>query len=542
MGQIFQSFITGNQAGREDSEQRRRRNALDQAGTAYGSGDTEGAENALMAAGLVNEAGAYSALAEARRNRTNRTAITGAMTLDPNATPQQRAEAGANAALSAGDTDQWFQFRQASAAMSAQERAEAAERTETAARLALTVLPSVPFEQRAERAVQEAVNAGHSEEEARRQVANLDLSDEGLQALGQASLTAADIHAGRERRERYDVQDRQQDRQYGLQAAQFNLQREQADRQAAMQEQMFGSEAVEYAARQYRQTGRMPSLGSGQTGTAMRQQVLARAAQMARAEGSTAEADIITQRSLAANSQALGRITTQRAQIHNFEQTALRNLDLAVAASERVGRTGSPIINDIMLEARRRGTGDPDVQQLTIAIETFAEEYAKVMSGATGGAAATDSAREQAHRMINSSMTVEQIRAVSEQMRAEMANRMHSLDAEQQSLTEAMRTPYGEAVTQGDGATPHAGGETPGATTAPTGNVSVGGRRFARASLQSAIELVRSGGATAEQFRQRTGVSVEDAERSLSSETSSQSPQRTPPTITGHGGAQRPLW
>ena len=517
MGQIFNSFIGGEQAGRESGDARHRRNALDQASSAYAAGDYEAAEQAALSVD-PQTAAQYSALGEARRNRTNRTAISGAMTnLDPNATPQQRAEAGANAALGVGDTEQWAQFTQYANTLTQQDRENQAQRAQFIGTTAASLL-GLPQEQRLERVRAAVANSPYQNDPHIQALIDddaTDLSDAALTSAAQSSMGAADILAGRERQERYAVQDRQQDRQYGLQAAQFNLQREQADRQAAMQEQMFGSEAVEYAARQYRQTGRMPSLGSGQTGSAMRQQVLARAAQMARAEGSTAEADIIMQRSLTANSQALSRITTQRAQIHNFEQTALRNLDLAVAASERVQRTGSPIINDMLLEARRRGVGDPDVQQLTIAIETFAEEYAKVMSGATGGAAATDSAREQAHRMINSSMTTEQIRAVSQQMRAEMANRMHSLDAEQQSLTEAMRTPYGEAI-QGDGATPHGGGETPGATTAPTGNVSVGGRRFERASLQSAIELVRSGGATAEQFRQRTGVSVEDAERSLS--------------------------
>ena len=40
MGQIFQNFIAGNQAGREEGEARRRQNALEQAGSAYGAGDT----------------------------------------------------------------------------------------------------------------------------------------------------------------------------------------------------------------------------------------------------------------------------------------------------------------------------------------------------------------------------------------------------------------------------------------------------------------------------------------------------------------------
>lgn len=212
MGQIFNSFVGGEQAGRESSEARRRRNALDQAGSAYGAGDTEGAENALMGAGLVNEAGAYSALAEARRNRTNRTAISGAMTnLDPNATPQQRAEAGANAALGVGDTEQWAQFTQYANTLTQQDRENQAQRAQFIGSTAASLL-GLPQEQRLERvraAVSSSPYANDPHIQALIDDDATDLSDAALTSAAQSSMGAADILAGRERQERYAVQDRQ---------------------------------------------------------------------------------------------------------------------------------------------------------------------------------------------------------------------------------------------------------------------------------------------------------------------------------------------
>lgn len=219
MGQIFNSFIGGEQAGRESGDARHRRNALDQASSAYAAGDYEAAEQAALSVD-PQTAAQYSALGEARRNRTNRTAISGAMTnLDPNATPQQRAEAGANAALGVGDTEQWAQFQQYANTLTQQDRENQAQRAQFLGSTAASLL-GLPQEQRLERARAAVANSPYQNDPHIQALIDddaTDLSDAALTSAAQSSMGAADILAGRERQERYAVQDRQQERSFNLQ-------------------------------------------------------------------------------------------------------------------------------------------------------------------------------------------------------------------------------------------------------------------------------------------------------------------------------------
>lgn len=211
MAQIFHSFVSGVDAGTQQREQRDRRTALDEAGRLYAANDAQGAENALMGAGLVNEAGAYSALNEARRGRRTREAVSGAMTnLDPGASPTDRLNAGATAALGEGDTDQWFAFQQAASQMSAQQREEAGQRAQWIGSAAASLL-DVPVEQRVGRAQALLASSPYANDQHVAQMIDEagELSDEALNAAAHNSMGAADILAGRERRERYAVQDRQ---------------------------------------------------------------------------------------------------------------------------------------------------------------------------------------------------------------------------------------------------------------------------------------------------------------------------------------------
>ena len=211
MAEIFRSFIGGVEAGTQLRENRERRNALHQAGQMYASGDQQGAENALLSAGLTQEAGSYSALAEARRGRQTRESVSQAMTnLDPNATPDARLNAGADAALAAGDTDQWYQFRQAASQMSADQRAQAAEQSQWVGSAAASLL-NVPLEQRVQRARELVASSPYANDQALMQAIDdeSELTDDALTARANNSMSAADILAGRERQQRYAVQDRQ---------------------------------------------------------------------------------------------------------------------------------------------------------------------------------------------------------------------------------------------------------------------------------------------------------------------------------------------
>ena len=214
MAQIFNSFISGVDAGNQQREQRDRRSALDEAGRLYAANDAQGAENALVGAGLLNEAGAYSALNEARRGRTTRQAVSQAMTgLDENASPVDRANAGADAALQAGDTDQWAAFQQYANTLDQQQRQQAGERAQWIGSAAASLL-DVPVEQRVERAQALLASSPYANDQHIAQMIDEagELSDEALTSAAQSSMSAADILGMRRQESQFNRQMAQQER------------------------------------------------------------------------------------------------------------------------------------------------------------------------------------------------------------------------------------------------------------------------------------------------------------------------------------------
>jgi len=208
MAQIFNSFISGMEAGTQQREQRTRRDALEEAGRLYAANDAQGAENALIGAGLISEAGQYSALNEARRGRATRQAVSQAMTaLAPDASATDRLNAGATAALGAGDTDQWFAFQQAASQMSAQQREEAGQRAQWIGSAAASLL-DVPVEQRVDRARALLAASPYANDQYVAQMIDEagELSDEALNAAAQNSMSAAEILGMRRQESQFQQQ------------------------------------------------------------------------------------------------------------------------------------------------------------------------------------------------------------------------------------------------------------------------------------------------------------------------------------------------
>jgi hypothetical protein len=209
MAQIFNSFISGMDAGTQPREQRTRRAALEEAGRLYANNDAQGAENALIGAGLINEAGAYSALNEARRGRRTREAVSGAMTgLDPNASPIDRVNAGATAALNAGDTDQWAQFQQYANTLTQQERESQAQRAQFIGSVAASAR-GLPQEQRLAYVRSQVSQSPYANDPHFAQMIDDnadDLSDAQLDAAAQNSMSAAEILGMRRQEEQFQQQ------------------------------------------------------------------------------------------------------------------------------------------------------------------------------------------------------------------------------------------------------------------------------------------------------------------------------------------------
>ena len=131
----------------------------------------------------------------------------------------------------------------------------------------------------------------------------------------------------------------------------------------------------------------------------------------------------------------LTKVKQQRGQISTFEKTAEKNLDIMRGLSNKVDRSGTPVINRWILAGKKGIKGDPDVAAFEAAMTTFAGEYAKIMTSATGSGVTSNEAREEIHRIINTAMTQGQISEVSDILHREMGNRISSFD-EQIKTTE----------------------------------------------------------------------------------------------------------
>lgn len=188
-------------------------------------------------------------------------------------------------------------------------------------------------------------------------------------------------------------------------------------------------DAVDLAAGKYLRDGTLPTFGGGKIGAQNKLAIYNRAADMAKGLGLDAN-DIVAG---TANTKALGsalqRATQMRSTVEGSEQTVLRNMDVAVRLAPQGVGGSVPVFNRWIQAGRTQLQGDPAVSAFDTALHTVADEYAKVMTTATGvgGAPTSDSARQEAYRRLNTAQTYDQLQATMGVMRQEMANRTSSL-------------------------------------------------------------------------------------------------------------------
>ena len=207
--------------------------------------------------------------------------------------------------------------------------------------------------------------------------------------------------------------------------------------QSASASQSMGAQTIDFLAQQYITTGNLPSGISRSPGMASR--VYGRAAELASEMGLSAQATAIRGAAFRANQTAFAQLRRQRTAVESFERTARANLELAAQLSERVGgRDGAPVVNRWLLAGRRQIAGDPDVAAFHTALTSALNEYAKVLSGATGAAGITEGAREEAESLLSTANTPQQVRAIMETMRQEMHNRIESFERQEADLRASM--------------------------------------------------------------------------------------------------------
>lgn len=209
---------------------------------------------------------------------------------------------------------------------------------------------------------------------------------------------------------------------------------------------------VQDAAWQFIKTGIMPtSMGrNGQAQMAVRNaaaQILQQEYNMTPEQAGTYLAT--RQSDYKADSSSLTALEKQKTLAESFEKTALANLDLAIQESDKTPRGQSPIINRWILAGKRSIGGDPEVGRFNAALTSALNEYAKVLSGSTGGSSVTDAARREADQLLSTANTPEQVRQIVQIMRTEMQNRVKGFDDQEAQVNSSL------------GGGPAAGGDTP---------------------------------------------------------------------------------
>jgi hypothetical protein len=194
-------------------------------------------------------------------------------------------------------------------------------------------------------------------------------------------------------------------------------------------------DTLELTAQDYLKTGKLPPLFRD---NATKMKIMNRAAALAKEQGNDAAAAVIGRQTFGANKQALGKVTAQKNMVGAFEKTFQKNLDLALSQSDKVDRTGSPLLNKAIIHWNSHVTGDPETKGFINALTTARDEYAKILSGATGAAGITDAGRKEAEELFSKVDSPETLKYVAEVARQEAGNRMTSFDEQINELTGAM--------------------------------------------------------------------------------------------------------
>lgn len=182
-----------------------------------------------------------------------------------------------------------------------------------------------------------------------------------------------------------------------------------------------------------------PNMGRGAQGAAQATKIRNEASRLAKEMGMSADEIRFAQLNNRTQVQAIGQLAKARAQILQFEKTANMNADLALQGSEKVDRTGVPVLNRWIQAGRVNIAGDPEAAAFHAATETFVSEYARVMSGGYGAAQTTEGAQNRAHTLLNTANTKEQFRRVVGQLKTEMGNRVKALNDQMEEERQILR-------------------------------------------------------------------------------------------------------
>ena len=215
---------------------------------------------------------------------------------------------------------------------------------------------------------------------------------------------------------------------------------------------MLSGDALDRAARYYNQTRELPP---GNRSRADNDAIQNRAAELARESGQDTSTDVSRQADIKASRTSLNFITKQSDAAKAYEASARKELDLAVSL---LPKTAEPLDNQLLTRWARTGAtqfGDVNVPKYQAALISGLDEYAKILSGATGAGGSTDASRAQAASLIPAGATSDQVRAIVDVLKQGMQFKVDGYEEQKNQIRARMN---------GTGATAPTGGQSQGAS------------------------------------------------------------------------------
>lgn len=202
---------------------------------------------------------------------------------------------------------------------------------------------------------------------------------------------------------------------------------------------LLSQESVINAAARYNMDGTLPpNLGRGTQGPRQTAQILNEAARQAAARGDTPEAQRIAQLANKANATALNKLETQQTMVGAFEKNFIKNASIVEELSNKMDRTGVPLLNKWVNAGKRAVTGDPEISALDASVKATVNEYAKIVGGGTGSAATAQGEIAKIEGLLSAAQTKDQVKSVLDLMRRETQNRMTAFDDQKTELKGSM--------------------------------------------------------------------------------------------------------
>jgi hypothetical protein len=223
---------------------------------------------------------------------------------------------------------------------------------------------------------------------------------------------------------------------------------------------------IDTMADKYNVTGALPALGMG--ASPLRMKILTSAAAAARGERpmvgqtgappggpSAAGGQAVNSASFTSSKTAMAALQKQSSMVDAYEKTAGMNLDLANSYVNGPGKTldetGSPLLNKALLHWQQHITGDPATQQFVNALTTSRDEYARVISAATGAQGITDAGRTEAQNLFPDSISPQQLGPAIMTAKQEMENRSQGQHAQLEVLKQHIANIGAANVSSGGG-------------------------------------------------------------------------------------------